>query len=143
MPRYWDDVSEGEELPSFVRTTDLMHWNRYAAVNDEFIPIHMDDAAGQAAGQPAAFGMGNLRFAYLHNLLRAWLGDDGDIRRVSVQYRGFNQKHDTLTCYGKVTRQYEDEGEPRIDLEVWVENQHGQVVTPGQATVALPRRNGA
>ena len=48
-------------------------WNRYAAVNDEFIPIHMDDAAGQAAGYSGAFGMGNLQWAWLHCLLRDWL----------------------------------------------------------------------
>jgi hypothetical protein len=39
----------GDELPPFVRTTGFDNWNRYAAVNDEFVPIHMDDDAGRAA----------------------------------------------------------------------------------------------
>ena len=38
----------GEEIPAFVRQTGFDNWNRYAAVNDEFVPIHMDDEAGQA-----------------------------------------------------------------------------------------------
>lgn len=30
-------------IPPYVRTTGLANWNRYAAVNDELILIHMDD----------------------------------------------------------------------------------------------------
>ena len=41
------DVTVGQELAPFVREAGFPAWNRYAAVNDEFIPIHMDDAAGQ------------------------------------------------------------------------------------------------
>ena len=52
------DIHVGDELPVFQRATGLHHWNRYAAVNDEFVPIHMDDEAGQEAGYPSAFGMG-------------------------------------------------------------------------------------
>jgi hypothetical protein len=39
---YWEDVIEGQDIPTFMRQTDIMHWNRYAAVNDEFVYIHMD-----------------------------------------------------------------------------------------------------
>ena len=39
----------GDEIPTFTRKTGLDIWNRYAAVNDEFIPIHMDDEAGRDA----------------------------------------------------------------------------------------------
>ena len=49
-------VTVGTEVPEYARTTDLANWNRYAAVNDEFVPIHMDDDAGRAAGFPSAFG---------------------------------------------------------------------------------------
>ncbi len=55
---YYEDVEIGQEIPVFVHETDFMNWNRYAAVNDEFVYIHMDDEAGKAAGQGAAFGIG-------------------------------------------------------------------------------------
>src|SRR5690606_10167902 len=54
---YFEDVEVGHEIPTFQRQTDFMHWNRYAAVNDEFVYLHMDDEVGKAAGQGAAFGM--------------------------------------------------------------------------------------
>jgi len=69
----------GQEFPEFVRDSDFAYWNRYAAVNDEFIPIHMWDEAGRAAGYPTAFGMGNLTWAYLHIALHEWFGEHATI----------------------------------------------------------------
>ena len=140
-PIYWDDVDEGQQIPTFARKTDLMHWNRYAAVNDEFVYIHMDPDYAKSIGQPDVFGMGNLRLAYLHNMLRNWLGEAGDITRVGCQYRALNLRDDVLTAHGRVTRKYVEHGEHLVDLEVWVENQQGENTCPGVATVRLPTRN--
>jgi acyl dehydratase len=137
---YWEDVTEGDDIPTFVRQTDLMHWNRYAAVNDEFVYIHMDSDYTKSIGQPDVFGMGNLRLAYLHNLLRGWIGEAGDIKRLGCQYRALNFRGDTLTARGRITRKYQENGEDLVDLDVWVENQHGDNTCPGSATVRLPSR---
>lgn len=118
----------------YVRTTGLANWNRYAAVNDEFIDIHMDPDAARAAGMPDVFGMGNLRIAYLHNLLHGWLGDDGDIASFRCEFRGLNLKGDTLTCTGTVTGEREG---GLVDLELSVRNQDGVETTPGEATVVV------
>ena len=40
---YWEDVEIGQEVASWSRKTDFMNWNRFAAVIDEFVNIHMDD----------------------------------------------------------------------------------------------------
>ena len=81
-------VKVGDEVPVFSRLGTLHAWNRYAAVNDEFVDIHMDDESGRQAGYPTAFAMGNLQFAYLNNMLRDWIGDHGRIVGVNVQFRG-------------------------------------------------------
>ena len=128
---------KGDTVPPFVRTTGLGNWNRYAAVNDEFIDIHMDPDAARAVGMPDVFGMGNLRIAYLHNLLRDWLGDDGDIAEFRCQFRGLNLKGDTLTCRSTVTDVRDDQAPTLVDLELAVENQDGADTTPGSATVVL------
>ncbi|MBI4329129.1 MAG: hypothetical protein HY685_04605 [Chloroflexi bacterium] len=137
---YWEDVKVGQEIPTFVRRTDYMNWNRYAAINEEFVYFHMDDEAGRAAGQKAGFGMGNLRFAYMHDLLREWIGDEGVIKMVSAQYRGFNFKNDVLTTKGVVTDKRVEGGEHLVDLDLQVVNQSGENTAPGKATVALPTR---
>jgi acyl dehydratase len=136
-------LEPGARIPDFERTTDFGHWNRYAAVNDEFIPIHMDSEAGRAAGQPDAFGMGNLRIAYLHDLLRACLGEAGDIVRLECQFRGFNFKGDTLRAHGTVTSREEREGAELVQLSLGVENQDGFDITPATASVLLFGPTGA
>jgi acyl dehydratase len=131
------DVQVGDELPVFQRATGFHNWNRYAAVNDEFVPIHMDDEAGRAAGYPTAFGMGNLQWSYLHNMLRSWAGDDGRILRLTCQFRAPNTKGQTVTAHGIVTAVGEDGGQRIVDLEIWTEDQDGAKMAPGTATVAL------
>src|SRR3546814_13490761 len=75
----------------------MMEWSRFAAVNEEFVYVHMDDEAGQAAGQPGAFGMGHLRWAYMLNALRDWEGDESRIREIAMQFRSINPKNDILS----------------------------------------------
>ncbi len=138
---YFEDVNVGDDIPSFTRQTDLMHWNRYAAVNDEFVYIHMDDEAGRAAAnEPGAFGMGNLRWAYLLNMLREWVGDEVDVRELGVQFRAINQKNDVLTCVGTITEKIEENGAHLVRLDTNVINQDGNATCPGHAVVALRSR---
>ena len=137
---HWEDVQEGQELPPFVRTTDLMNWNRWAAVYDEFVPYHMDDEGARENGQPGVIGQGRIRLSYLHTLLRRWIGEEGAIVRLSAQMRGINFKNDTLTCTGRVTGKRVEEGRHLVDVEIAITNQTGEVVTPGVATVRLPSR---
>jgi acyl dehydratase len=135
----YDDVQVGDETPEWSRRTDFTNWNRFAAVNDEFVPFHMDDEAGRAAlNEKGAFGMGNLRYAYLVNALRDWIGEDGDIREVGCEYRAINQKGDVLTVKGKVTGKQVVDGEHQVSLDLDVVNQDGQSTCPGHAIVVLP-----
>ena len=138
---YFEDVSIGDAIPEWSRTTDFMHWNRYAAVNDEFMPFHMDDEDGRKAGNPGgAFGMGNLRFAYLLNAIQTWIGDEAEVREISCQYRVMNQKDDTLTVFGGVAEKFVTDSEAHVRLDVNVINQKGEATCPGYAIVVLPTR---
>ncbi|MEO7430234.1 MAG: MaoC family dehydratase N-terminal domain-containing protein [Acidimicrobiales bacterium] len=130
-------TSPGTVIPPLVRRTGLANWNRYAAVNDEFIDIHMDGDAARAVGMPDVFGMGNLRIAYLHNLLRDWLGDYGDIVDFRCEFRGLNLNGDTLTCTGTVTDERTVDGLRLADIELGVVNQDAVNTTPASATVVL------
>jgi acyl dehydratase len=131
-------VEVGSEIASFVRQPGLHHWNRYAAVNDEFVPIHMDDEAGRAAGYPSAFGQGNLQWSYLHNVVRQWMGDEGTIERITCSFRGANVKGQTVTARGRITGVV-DVGERRVvEVDVWTENDAGEPLAPGSARVSFP-----
>lgn len=130
------DIGVGTVIGPFVRETGLANWNRYAAVNYEFVPIHMDDDAGRAAGMGAAFGMGNLQISYLHALLREWMGEAGRVNKLQVQFRKPNTKG-TVTASGVVTAVTPSGNDSVVELDVWTENADGSKMAPGTATVTL------
>jgi hypothetical protein len=130
-------VSAEDELPPFVRHTGLPNWNRIAAVNDEFVPIHMDDRAGRDAGYPGAFGMGTMQWSYLHNVVRDWIGPAGRIISVACQFRQANTQDQTVVARGRVQTVDVRDGETLVDLEIWTESEDGERLAIGTATVAL------
>ncbi|MDQ7905547.1 MaoC/PaaZ C-terminal domain-containing protein [Phytohabitans sp. ZYX-F-186] len=138
------DIRAGTPLPPWTRRTDVMNWNRYAAVNDEFIYIHMDDEAARSAGNgQGTFGMGNLRFAYLHNALHAAFGDDAVVTELECRYRSVNQKGDVLTVVGVVTDAQRADGDLVVRLDLDIHNADGASTCPGSAVVVLPGRSHA
>ena len=133
------DVTVGDEIPVWQREAGLHAWNRFAAVNDEFVPIHMDDDAGKVAGYAGAFGMGNIQLAWLHCLLREWIEPEfGRIVRVACSFRAPSLKGHTVTAHGVVTAVRDEGGERIVDLDVWTDIEDGTKLAPGTATVAFP-----
>jgi acyl dehydratase len=136
------DLTPGAELPPLIRQTGFAHWNRYAAVNDEFVPIHMDDAAGREAGFATAIGMGNLTWAYFHRLLRDWMGEDGRLETISARYSQPNLRDSTLILRGKVAEAADAGDGVRVQLELAAEDDAGRTIATGQATVLVRGRGG-
>ena len=138
---FWEDVEEGQEIPSFSRKVGYMELNRFAAANGEFVAIHMDpDYAKNVAKLPDVIIMGNLKAAYIANALTAWAGDEGWLQKIAIDYRKMDTVNTTVTAKAKVTSKRRDGGKHLVDLEVWLENESGEVTTPGSAVVALPSR---
>lgn len=133
----WEALAKGDVLPAFERTTGFGEWNRYAAVNDEFIDVHMSAEAARAAGQPDIFGMGNLRIAYLHNALVDWLAGRGDIAEFACQFRALNFLNDRLTTKLVVAGKEEKNGLLLVSFEADVVNQSGAATMPATATAIL------
>jgi hypothetical protein len=80
-----------------------------------------------------------------------WIGEEGTLRKFSCQYRAMDyprlmktmtepQEGETLYCKGKVTKKYVEGDEHCVDCIIGVENEKGEVTTPGRATVVLPSR---
>ena len=138
---FWEDVEEGQEIPSFSRKVGYMELNRFAAANGEFVQIHMDpDYAKNVAKLPDVIIMGNLKAAYIANALTAWAGDEGWLQKIAIDYRKMDTVNTTVTAKAKVTSKRRDGGKHLVDLDVWLENENGEVTTPGSAVVALPSR---
>jgi acyl dehydratase len=129
-------VAVGDEIPSRSQQAGFEAWNRFAAVNDEFIPIHMDDEAGRAAGYDGAFGMGYLQWSLLHAVVREWLGSAGRIVEMTCSFRGPSLKGHLVEAGGTVTAIHDAPAGRTISLDIWT-RADGKVLAPGTAKVVL------
>ena len=100
--------------------------------------MHWEEEWAKAIGMPARYDYGAMRETFLAHLLTDWMGDDGWLWKLSVQHRHPNFLGDTTWVRGKVTGKEIVAGHPAVILDVWCENQRGQMTSTGSATVLLP-----
>ena len=115
-------------------------YKNWQGVPDVAERVHWDPEMAQALGVPYNYDYGWQRFEHLCNMLVNWMGDDGFLRRLGGEYRLFALIGDVVWCKGKVTRKYIEGDDHLLDLNVWCENQRGEVTAPGWATVLLPSK---
>jgi acyl dehydratase len=101
---------------------------------------HHRDSVAKEVGVPGTYDYGPQRSAWMCSLVTNWMGDAAFLKRVRSEMRRFNTMGDSTWCKGKVTRKYVKDGYALVDLEIWGENQRGELTTPGLATVVLPSR---
>ena len=137
---YADDVNIGQELPPLVKgPIQQIQLTRYAGASGDFNPIHQDDEFAKAAGMGGVFGHGMLTMGFVAQAATDWAGA-GSVRKISVRFQGLVRLKDVITCRGRVLGKSSKNGTHLIDLELWAENQKGEKVVTGKATVALPSR---
>jgi hypothetical protein len=73
-------------------------------------------------------------------MLTRWIGEGGTLKKVSYANRGIAYVNETLACKGRVTRKWIENRQGYVECDIWVENQEGEQLTPGKATVVLPRK---
>ena len=128
-------LTVGDRLPVQSRHVGFPNWNRFAAVNFEFMPIHMDDDIGRAAGYPTAIGMGLLHWSYMHILMREFLDHHGRIVGLHCRFQGATIRNTTVSAHAEVATVEEVDGARRIGFTVWIEDEAGNRLTDGSATV--------
>jgi len=138
---YFDDVKVGDELPPLVKgPIQQIQLTRYAGASGDFNPIHQDDEFAKAAGMGGVFAHGMLSMGFVGQLVTDWAGA-GQVRKLGVRFAGLVRLKDTVTCRGRVLAKSSKDDVNLVDLEVWAENDKGDKVVTGKATVALPTRD--
>ena len=137
---YWEDVSEGMEMPPLVKNPTTQQLVRYAGASGDFYQIHYDKDFAQGNQLDGVTRHGALKNAFLGQFMTEWMGPLGALKRLACQYRGMDFPGNAITAKGRVLRAYKSEGQNLVDCEIWLENPEGQRTTPGSATVALPIR---
>jgi len=102
---------------------------------------HTEQKMARDVGMPGGYDVGPQRISWLGQLLTNWIGDDGFLRRLNVSLRRPNIFGDVSWCKAKIVDKRIDDGDGLIELEVFVENQLGEITAEGSAIVELPQRN--
>jgi hydroxyacyl-ACP dehydratase HTD2-like protein with hotdog domain len=140
MTLFVEDIEVGTELPPLVKRPTEVALFRFSAVTWNAHRIHYDRPYAESEGYPNVLVQGHLHGAYLTQMLLDWVGGEGTLRRFQWSNRRSASPGDTLTCRGRVTRVYSEADLHLAEVEIWEENQAGEVCAPGQATVSLPSR---
>jgi acyl dehydratase len=132
----YDDVSVGDEAPVIshkLTRTDLV---KYAGASGDFNPMHHDEVAAQAAGQPSVFGHGMFSMGILGTALTDYVGI-GNVRRYQVRFARQTWPDEVLSSKVVVTGKREEDGKKLIDLAVTLANADGEDKLVGEATAIL------
>ena len=101
----------------------------YAAISGDFNPIHIDPAAGQAAGFGGSIAHGCLPLEPVLQSLRRWSGFDSlpQGTRLTLRYRAPSRPGDTI----RSSLVFEERADGSLRFAFECKNQSGQTVLDG------------
>jgi acyl dehydratase len=133
----YDSVQVGDEAPAISHTLTRTDLVKYAGASGDFNPMHHDEVAAQAAGQPSVFGHGMFSMGILGTALTDYVGI-GNVRRYQVRFARQTWPDEVLTSKIVVTaKRSSPDGAQLIDLAVTLSNADGEDKLVGEATAVL------
>jgi acyl dehydratase len=103
--------------------------------------VHWEDDLATRVGTPAAYDYGPERCSWMSHQLTNWMGDAGFLKHHRVEIRRHNPVGDTLYIDGEVTRRFEEDGVPYVEISQRATNQDQELSVNAKAVVRLPSRN--
>ena len=167
VPRYWEDVQPGDQLPAIVKgplsSDDMLnfvdvvrgtltfsyfrehcrrhpqdvYWDPETGMPDSWDASMIKDSVAHVFGFPYAHDSGIQRVCWLENLVTNWASNLGFLEGLKVRLLRPNFFYDTTWCKGRVSAKSAQGQKHRAELEVWCENQRGEITARGTAEVAL------
>ena len=133
----YDAVNVGDEAPVITHKLTRTDLVKYAGASGDFNPMHHDEMAAQAAGQPSVFGHGMFSMGMLGSALTDYVGV-GNVVRYQVRFARQTWPDEVLSSKIVVTGKREEDGTKLVDLAVTLSNADGEDKVVGEATAAVP-----
>jgi acyl dehydratase len=137
---YYENVAVGDEVSPLVKQPTTMQLVMWAGASGDYNPIHYDKDFAQSRGLAGVIVPGQLIGAFLGQMMTDWIGEKGALRKLNCSYKGMSYPGEAVTCKGKVTRKYVQNGEHFVECSLWAENPKGEKTASGKAMVILPSR---
>jgi hypothetical protein len=139
--RYWDDVAEGDDVPSVQFPLTVYRLVVEAGANRDFNAIHHNSEVARASGAPEMYANTGFLLGMWERAIREFAGLEGSVRRITgFRMRRFNVVGQTVVVRGRVLGKRREDDAPLVELELWSEVDGEVTVGPGTVTVVLPER---
>ncbi|MBV6416523.1 MAG: hypothetical protein CMLOHMNK_01117 [Steroidobacteraceae bacterium] len=137
----YEDVRVGDRIPE-IRIGPLSHTQFIfiASSHHDWYPGHHDVEYARAQGLPDIFMNATWQHGMFQRLLCAWAGPNSIPRRIKYRMGRPIVRFDTVHARGLVTGKRVENGEPLVDLDIWLDKQDADKVATGNATVVLRAR---
>lgn len=134
---YFENVRVGDELPAMAKSPiDRVQLARYAAATNDYNPLNIDELQAKAIGMPSVVSPSTLGLGFLGQLVTDW-ARGGQVKKASARFTRMLWPGDTLVCKGRVSDRWGEGGKYHVELDVWAENQKGELVVRGNVTLKV------
>jgi acyl dehydratase len=142
VQRYWEDVHEGDELPTLEFPITIARLIIEAAANRDFWPLHHSSEFARASGAADMYANNIFLQGMWERSAREYIGLAGVLKKLGpFRMRSFNVVGETVVVKGAVRRTWQSEGENFVEIELRSENSSGVLtVAPGPVLATLPSR---
>ncbi len=149
---YWEDVKEGGEITPLPKVATTQMLVKFAGASGDFNPLHYEDIFAREQGMERPIVHGQLKRAWLCQMMVDWIGEEGWLKKLSCQFRSVDlprfmasltdcKDGETWQCKGKITKKYVEGDEHLVECEIEVDNGKGEKTTTGTAVAVLPVRS--
>ena len=129
-------LKPGDALPSREHTATNVSLFMYNAAVWNHHRIHYDETyTTEVEGHPGIVIDGPLQGDWLSQIALNWLGDAGSLIKFDYSNRRAAYLGETLTSGGQIISI--DPATGLVELELYIRNEQGDVITPGRATVRV------
>jgi len=134
---YFEGIRVGDELPALAKAPiDRVQLSRYAGASGDFNPVHVDEVYAKSVGMPSVYAPGMLIMGMLGQLISDW-ARGGQLRRYHVRFIKMVWPGDTVVCKGRVSDRHGEGGRYFVEVDLWAENQKGELVMKGSSAIQL------
>lgn len=134
---YFENVRVGDELPAMAKSpVDRVQLARFAGATNDFNPLYVDEVHAKSLGMPSVYAPSLLGMSFLGQLVGDW-ARGASLKKFSVKFIKMLWPGDTLVCKGRVSDRHGEGGKYYVELDVWAENQKGELVLKGLGTLQV------
>jgi len=140
VQRYWEDVSEGEQLPPLRFPITVHRLVVAAGAGKDFAPIHHNSEVARASGAPDMYASNVFLLGMWERTVREYIGLAGTIKRIGpMRMKKFATAGETVEVRAVITRKWRADDDALLELDLRSVISTGDAVA-GSMCVSLPSR---